>query len=67
MRVKKTLSSKHFIVELLAGCYRSISNDGFERASVTLENLLRRKAHVIMVIQNEWHIAFYVSWAEEVP
>ena len=37
--------------------------DGFERASVTLENLLRRKALVIMVIQNEWYIAFYVSWA----
>ena len=53
-------------LESLAGYYRSISSDGFERASDTLENLLLQKALAIMGIRNEWYIAFYDSWAKEV-
>ena len=53
-------------LESLADYYKSISSDGFERASDTLENLLMRKALAIMDIQNEWYIAFYASWAKAV-
>ena len=54
------------LLESLADYYKSISSDGFERASDTLENLRWRKALAITVIQNEWYIAFYASWAKEV-